>query len=97
MDVLWSWLGTVLGISNEAGPYYAFWSGFGSDIGEVTLIASVVVFYKHHTCHVDRCWRLAKVGHGHEGTEVKLCRKHHPHTAAKLRAEDLVPRDTPRD
>src|SRR3954467_10579080 len=30
---LGNWLQVHLGIVDEAGPYYGFWSGFGSDLG----------------------------------------------------------------
>jgi hypothetical protein len=53
---------------------YNFWSGIGSDLGEVTLITAVVAAYWHHTCHVTRCWRFGRFAHGH----LKLCAHHHP-------------------
>jgi hypothetical protein len=58
---------------------YNFWSGIGSDLGEVTLLTAVLATYWHHTCHVSRCWRLGRFDHGH----LKLCAHHHP----------LVPKD----
>lgn len=83
-----NWLGSIFGITNVSGPQYAFWSGVGSDIGELTLISAVVVFYRHHTCHVHHCWRLAKHPHEQDGTAYMMCRKHHP-KADKIRAEDI--------
>jgi hypothetical protein len=53
---------------------YNFWSGIGSDLGEVTLLTAVLAAYWHHTCHVSRCWRLGRFAHGH----LKLCAHHHP-------------------
>jgi hypothetical protein len=53
---------------------YNFWSGIGSDLGEVTLLTAVVAAYWHHTCHVTRCWRLGRFAHGH----LKLSAHHHP-------------------
>ena len=53
---------------------YNFWSGIGSDLGEVTLITAVLAAYWHHTCQVGRCWRLGRFAHGH----LKLCAHHHP-------------------
>jgi len=46
------WLAVHTGTINEGGPYYGFWSGFGSDIGEVAIIG---------------CWRLGRhqTGAGH--------------------------------
>ncbi len=36
------WLLSVLGVTNEAGHWYAFWSGFGSDVGEVAIIGGLI-------------------------------------------------------
>ena len=57
-------------------PYYNFWSGFGSDLGEVVLIGGLVTLARAHNCHVKGCWRINK--HPIEGTPYKVCRKHHP-------------------
>src|SRR5664280_148148 len=35
------WAAVHTGTLNESGPYYGFWSGFGSDLGEATLITAV--------------------------------------------------------
>lgn len=53
---------------------YWFWSGIGSDLGEVTLIAAVVALLRHRNCHVKGCWRLGHIDpdHGHPA-----CRRHH--------------------
>jgi hypothetical protein len=32
-----AWLQVHLGIVDEAGPYYGFWSGFGSDLAELSV------------------------------------------------------------
>lgn len=37
------WLLHVLGVDNVAGPWYGFWSGFGSDLGEAALIVGAVL------------------------------------------------------
>lgn len=75
---LWHWVEVHTGTVNEIGPYYGFWSGFGSDIGEVAIIGAVLAAYRKHNCHVTRCWRIAK--HPVEGTPFCTCRKHHPDT-----------------
>jgi len=36
------WLAVHTGTVDEAGPYYGFWSGFGSDLGEAALIGAVI-------------------------------------------------------
>ena len=69
----WHWLEVHTGTVNEAGPYYGFWSGFGSDLGEATLLGTVFGVYWHKTCHNDKCWRLSHhtTAEGH-----RLCKKH---------------------
>lgn len=66
----------------KGGPdlYYNFWSGIGSDIGEVTLISAVGIGVytgvRKVNCHSKRCWRIGH--HPLEGTPYILCRHHHP-------------------
>jgi hypothetical protein len=61
-----------------SGNGYAFWSGIGSDVGEATIIASIVgsaaMAYRHIECHQEGCHRLGRFRHGH----LKLCHVHHP-------------------
>lgn len=85
---LCAWVGSWTGASNEASWMYGFWSGFGSDLGELTLISGAVAWYVHRTCHVNRCWRLGRHPHQHDGVTYQLCRKHHPR-ADKLSAAEL--------
>lgn len=60
------------------GLGYAFWSGIGSDFGQVTLItaviASTLTFWRHHECNQEGCHRLGRFKHGH----LQLCHRHHP-------------------
>ena len=66
----------------HGGPdlYYNFWSGFGSDLGEATLISAVIVGVytgvRKVNCHTKGCWRIGH--HPLEGTPFILCRHHHP-------------------
>jgi hypothetical protein len=66
----------------HGGPdlYYNFWSGFGSDLGEATLISAVGVGVytgvRKVNCHAKGCWRIGH--HPLEGTPYILCRHHHP-------------------
>lgn len=62
------------------GKGYAWWSGAGSDLGEVTIIGGMVMIYRKHECHLDGCHRLAWHPHPRHGHPV--CRKHFP-TEAK--------------
>ena len=76
------WVALHTGIIH-GGPdqYYNFWSGFGSDLGEVTLISAVGVGVytgvRKVNCHTKGCWRIGR--HPLEGTPYVLCRHHHPH------------------
>lgn len=69
------------GTSNAASRAYDFWSGFGSDIGEITLVAGVAAYWRKHNCHQHRCWRLSRHPVG-DGTFV-VCRRHHPDIQGK--------------
>lgn len=69
------WWSAHTGTANESGPYYGFFSGFGSDLGEVTLVAGLFAFFRHSNCHVKGCLRFGKPV---EGTPYRACHKHHP-------------------
>ena len=66
----------LLGIDNESGPWYAFWSGFGSDLGEIAIMGSLLALVRRHNCHVKGCPRLGR--HPVAGTTWTVCRRHHP-------------------
>ena len=76
LSLVWHWIEIHTGTVNESGPYYGFWSGFGSDLGEVTILGAVAVGLKHVNCHDKGCWRI--ITHKVDGTPFKACRKHHP-------------------
>lgn len=67
----------------HGGPdlYYNFWSGFGSDLGEATLISAVGIGVytgvRKVNCHTKGCWRIGH--HPLDGTPYILCKHHHPH------------------
>ena len=69
------WLAVHTGSSNEPGspPNYNFWSGFGSDLGEVTIVGALLAVYRRHVCHEHRCWRISR--HVVDGSP--WCNKHH--------------------
>lgn len=81
-------LAHILGLDTQAGRWYTFWSGVGSDIGEIAVFGALVGLIRKHTCHVHRCWRLGRleVAKG-DGTKHVVCRRHHPDGAP--RAGDL--------
>jgi hypothetical protein len=80
------WVALHTGVIH-GGPdqYYNFWSGFGSDLGEATLISAVGVGVytgvRRVNCHTKGCWRIGK--HRLEGTPYVLCRHHHPHVPSR--------------
>ena len=72
------------GLTNLSGPWYGLWSGIGSDIGEVALLAGAWAILRRHNCHVRGCWRI-----GHrpvEHTPYVVCHRHHPVTAPTAHA-----------
>jgi hypothetical protein len=76
----------TFGIDDTSGRWYAFWSGAGSDIGELAIIGALLGLLRKHNCHVHRCWRVGR--HPVEGTPFTVCRHHDPGgpvTAADVR------------
>lgn len=74
------WLAVHTGTVNEAGPYYAFWSGFGSDVAEFGIIGAigtgVYQLVRKYNCHEPGCWRVGN--HSAAGGQFLLCYRHHP-------------------
>ncbi len=69
-----------LGLDNASGTAYLAWSGFGGDVGEVTVAAGLLAVYRKHNCHARWCFRLGRHGLADEssGLTYRLCRRHHP-------------------
>lgn len=82
-----SWLYHYLGI-NGSGSWYGWWSGAGSDIGELVLFGGIYGFYRAHNCHVKGCWRLKR--HPVDGTPFVVCGKHHPNVPSKITADHVA-------
>lgn len=64
---------------------YNFWSGIGSDIGEITIAGAVLTSafgaYRHFNCEEPGCWRP---GHHHPEHGRPVCRLHyHTHEPPK--------------
>jgi hypothetical protein len=63
---------------------YQFWSGIGSDIGELSIVVSIIVaalavrrfLHSHFPCHTDSCRKLGF--HRVAGTPYRTCWHHHP-------------------
>lgn len=71
------WLAYMTGSLNTSGapPNYNFFSGFGSDLGELTLLGGLIAVYRRHNCEVRKCWRL---GRHQTAAQHHVCRRHHP-------------------
>lgn len=96
----------------EAGPFvppihnllhpleglgYQFWSGVGSDFGELTLITGLAIGFwrtrKHLECHVEAPKNCHRLGRPVPGTGHRACRLHHPHAQEKgsgITVEDIA-------
>lgn len=76
----WHWFEVHTGTVNESGPYYGFWSGFGSDLGEYVILGAVFnglyLHWRHINCHDPKCMRIGR--YQAAGGQYKLCRHHHP-------------------
>lgn len=74
------WLYAFFGISGS-GSHYGWWSGTGSDIGELAIIGSMWALYRKHNCPVRRCPRICR--YDVVGTPFQSCKKHHPEIPTK--------------
>jgi hypothetical protein len=84
------WLQVHTGTVNEAGPYYGFWSGFGSDIAEFGILGAIGTglyqLVKKVNCHEPGCWRVGT--HPAAGGQFMLCYRHHPDYMGKKPTHD---------
>jgi hypothetical protein len=80
--------------SNESGPYYGFWSGFGSDLEEFGILgavgAGVYQLVKKYNCHEPGCWRVGQ--HPAAGGQFLLCYRHHPDYQGRKPTRELIDR-----
>ena len=88
------WLQVHTGTVNETGPYYGFWSGFGSDLTEFAIIGTIATgvyqVVKKYNCHYPGCWRVGN--HPAAGGQFSLCYLHHPDYQGKKPTRDLIQR-----
>jgi hypothetical protein len=88
------WLQVHEGIINEAGPYYGFWSGFGSDLAEFSILGAIATgiyqLVKKYNCHEPGCWRIGN--HPAAGGQFMLCYRHHPDFQGKKPTHELIER-----
>ena len=88
------WLQVHTGTVNEPGPYYGFWSGFGSDLTEFGIIGAVSTgvyqLFKKYNCHQPWCWRVGT--HPAAGGQFSLCYRHHPDYQGTKPTQELIAR-----
>jgi hypothetical protein len=88
------WLQVHTGTINEAGPYYGFWSGFGSDLEEFGILgavgAGIYQLVKKYNCHEPGCWRVGQ--HPAAGGQFLLCYRHHPDYHGRKPTHELIQR-----
>ena len=88
------WLAVHTGIVDMSGPYYAFWSGFGSDIAEFSLVGTALTgvyqLNRKFNCHQRGCWRIGT--HPAAGGQFLLCSRHHPDYHGKKPTPELIAR-----
>jgi hypothetical protein len=86
------WLAVHTGTVNEPGPYYGFWSGFGSDIAELGILGAVGTAAYHqfrkYNCHEPGCWRIGT--HPAAGGKFVLCYRHHPELEGTKPTHDVI-------
>ena len=88
------WLQVHTGIVNETGPYYGFWSGFGSDLEEFGILgaigAAIYSLVRKYNCHEPGCWRIGN--HPAADGQFHLCYRHHPDFQGKKPTHELIER-----
>lgn len=78
-EQVWWWAEVHTGTVNESGPWYGFFSGFGSDLSEVAILGAVLGAYRKHNCHEKGCPRIGR--HVVDGTP--WCNRHHEQAREK--------------
>jgi hypothetical protein len=88
------WLEVHTGTVNEPGPYYGFWSGFGSDLTEFGIIGAIATgvyqLVRKYNCHEPSCWRVGT--HPAAGGQFSLCYRHHPDYQGTKPTHELIQR-----
>jgi hypothetical protein len=88
------WVQVHTGTIDEPGPYYGFWSGFGSDLTEFGIIGAIATaayqLFRKYNCHEPGCWRVGN--HPAAGGQFSLCYRHHPDYRGKKPTHELIQR-----
>src|SRR5262245_37380821 len=86
------WLAVHTGIVDMSGPYYAFWTGFGADLAEFSLVGAAVTglyqLNRKYNCNQRGCWRIGT--HSAAGGKFLLCYRHHPDYQGKKPSRELI-------
>jgi hypothetical protein len=92
MGWLLHWLAVHTGTVNETGPFYGFYSGFGSILLPplITLAGIAAVFWWHHQCHARGCYWYARRT---TAAGDPLCWRHHPHPQRTVEELHLAHRE----
>lgn len=86
---MWFTLLHLFGVEpRNTSTAYNFWSGIGSDLGELGIITGLVTVYRKHNCHVYRCWRVGKMAV--PGTPYVVCHRHHPAVDAPITSQVVL-------
>jgi hypothetical protein len=87
-----SWLAVHTGLTDLTSSYYAFWSGFGSDLAEIGLIGAVATgvyqMVRKYNCHQRGCWRVGN--RPAAGGQFYLCWRHHPDYSGGKPTKELI-------
>ena len=79
---VFSWVQHFFGFENGAGngSHYLFWSGAGSDLAYLSVLATAAVYYRKENCKYRWCPFLGHYEFTNPDTGVtrKLCAIHHP-------------------
>lgn len=89
-----NWLLHIIGADDLAGRWYGFWSGFGSDLAELTLIGAAIrafaVWRKRHAERTAQAERhhaeMRSLAIGQHNETRKLAEKHHIQVLDRLEA-----------
>ena len=88
------WIQVHTGTVNEPGPYYGFWSGFGSDLEEFGILgaigAGIYSLVRKYNCHEPGCWRIGN--HPTADGRFNLCYRHHPDFQGRKPSHELIER-----
>lgn len=73
LHAIGNWIYYFFGFSGS-GSHYGWWSGAGSDLGEVTIIGGMYAIWKTHNSAAKHCPWIGK--HPVAGTGTKTCHLH---------------------